>query len=148
MGIPMSESTLTLCRSRLYHPVRCFGFGLGYFKVPRSPLLSPEYFPLRGMAFLWVIVANNTAHETCHRSKETWHLMTGCVCAGWAAVARGGRAEPQRLGGGGRVPRPYHHAEPRHQLSYQYLPIQLPCSCRIVRIYVLFVFNTLSDVMN
>ncbi len=28
MGNPMPESTLTLCRSRLYSPVRDFGFGL------------------------------------------------------------------------------------------------------------------------
>jgi hypothetical protein len=28
MGNPMSETTLTLCQSRLYPPVRDFGFGL------------------------------------------------------------------------------------------------------------------------
>ncbi len=28
MGIPMPESTLTLCLSRLYPPIRDFGFGL------------------------------------------------------------------------------------------------------------------------
>jgi hypothetical protein len=28
MGNPMPESTLTLCQSRLYPPVRDFGFGL------------------------------------------------------------------------------------------------------------------------
>jgi hypothetical protein len=73
----MPESTSTLCQSRLYHPVRDFGFGLGYFKVPRYTLLSPQYFPLRGMAFLWVIVANNTAHATWHPSKETGHGWLG-----------------------------------------------------------------------
>jgi hypothetical protein len=31
MGNPMSESTLTLCQSRLYPPVRDYGFGLRCF---------------------------------------------------------------------------------------------------------------------
>jgi hypothetical protein len=31
MGNPMPESTLTLCQSRLYPPVRDFGFGLSSF---------------------------------------------------------------------------------------------------------------------
>ena len=36
MGNPMPESALTLCQSRLYHPVRDFGFGL-YVRSQRLP---------------------------------------------------------------------------------------------------------------
>jgi hypothetical protein len=68
--------------------------------------------------------------------------MTGCVCAGWAAVARGGRAEPQRLGGGGRVPRPYHHAEPRNRLSHQYLPISCHAAVGLSE-YMFYLSSTL-----
>jgi hypothetical protein len=36
MGSPMPESTLALCQSRLYPPVRDFGFGLG--AIPMATL--------------------------------------------------------------------------------------------------------------
>jgi hypothetical protein len=42
LGNPLPESTLTLCQSRLYPPVRDFGFGL-WSKVLYLCLLKLEY---------------------------------------------------------------------------------------------------------